>query len=275
MGGAKPSSNKVELGYIFKCYSKELPPVPIMVSTLYRDMRNFFRNQFGSIILLALLTALISVVLGHVLSPENEQSIALGGSAEMGNTAGMTFQQIVGQMSVDQQRILLKASVAGTFASLVGNVLLASGLLTMIRLVSNHQPVSVLLSIGLSAPLLPRLLLLIFLTTLLVQLGLLLLLPGVLLAIAFSLAPIIATSDNLGAIKSMRLSSKLAYANIRLIAPAVLFWLLAKAVVLLLAMQFTMVSNLVSAVLLSVLSNLISALLLIYLYRLYMLLRED
>ena len=122
---------------------------------------------------------------------------------------------------------------------------------------------------------LPRLLLLIFLTTLLVQLGLLLIIvPGILLAIAFSLAPVIATSDNLGAIKSMRLSARLAFANLRLLAPAVLFWLLAKAAVLLLATQFTLVSSLVAAILLNGLSNLISALLLIYLYRLYMLLRQ-
>lgn len=98
--------------------------------------------------------------------------------------------------------------------------------------------------------------------------------PGILLAIAFSLAPVIATSDNLGAIKSMRLSASLAFANLRLRAPAVLFWLLAKAAVLLLATQFTLVSSLVAAVLLNGLSNLLSALLLIYLYRLYMLLRQ-
>jgi uncharacterized membrane protein (DUF373 family) len=95
-----------------------------------------------------------------------------------------------------------------------------------------------------------------------------------LVAIALSLAPIIATSENLGVFKSMRLSSKLAYANLRLIMPAVLVWLLAKAAVLLLAAQFSQVSSLVAAVLLNGLSNIVSALLLIYLYRLYMLLRQ-
>ncbi|CAJ0992817.1 hypothetical protein SODG_004338 [Sodalis praecaptivus] len=249
--------------------------MPIMASTLYRDMLNFFRNQFASIVLLALLTALISVVLGHALSPGSEQLMMFSDGTHMGDTADMSLQQLVQQMSVEQQRVLLKASAAGTLAGLVGNVLLAGGLLTMIRLVSNRQPVSVLRAIGLSAPLLPRLLLLIFLTTLLVQLGLLLIIvPGILLAIAFSLAPVIATSDNLGAIKSMRLSASLAFANLRLLAPAVLFWLLAKAAVLLLATQFTLVSLLVAAVLLNGLSNLISALLLIYLYRLYMLLLQ-
>lgn len=246
----------------------------IMASTLYRDMLNFFRNQFASILLLALLTALIRVVLEHALSPGSEQLMTLSDGTHIGATADMSLQQLVRQMSVEQQRVLLKAAAAGTMASLVGNVLLAGGLLTMIRLVSNRQPVSVLRAIGLSALLLPRLLLLIFLTTLLVQLGLLLIImPGILLSIAFSLAPVIATSDNLGAIKSMRLSASLAFANFRLLSPAVMFWLLTKAAVLLLAPQFTLVSSLVVSVLLNGLSNLISALLLIYLYRLYMLLQ--
>ncbi|MGL9769287.1 MAG: YciC family protein [Sodalis sp. (in: enterobacteria)] len=247
----------------------------IMVSTLYRDMLNFFRNQFASILLLAFLTAVISVVLGHAMLPGSQQLITLSdGTHMMGDATDMSLQQFVQQMSVEQQQILLKASAAVTLAGLVGNVLLAGGLLTMIRQVSNHKPVSVLRAISLSVPLLPRLLLLIFLTTLLVQLGLLLIIvPGIFLAIAWSLAPVIATSDNLSAIKSMRLSASLAFANLRLLAPAILFWLLAKAMVLLLATQFTLVSSL-AAVLLNGLSNIISALLLIYLYRLYMLLRQ-
>lgn len=251
----------------------------IIGSTLYRDMLNFFRNQFVSIVLFALLTALISVVLGYTLSPGSEELMTLSNgtnndTTNMDDTADISLQQFVQEMSVEQKHVLLKASAAGTLTGLVGNVLLAGGLLTMIRLISNRQPVSVFRIISLSAPFLPRLLLLIFLTTLLVQVGLLLIIvPGILLAIAFSLAPIIATSDNLGAIKSMRLSATLAFSNLRLLAPAVLFWLLTKAAVLLLVTQFTLASSLMVVVLLNGLSNLISALLLIYLYRLYMLLQ--
>ncbi|MEA9389442.1 YciC family protein [Acerihabitans sp. TG2] len=250
--------------------------MPIMASTLYRDTLNFTRNQFASIVLLALLTALVSVVLGHALSPSTDQLVMMGtATTDATDTATMSLQDLVQQMTPEQQSVLLKASAAGTIAGLVGNVILAGALLTMIKLVSDRQPVSVLRAVGLSLPILPRLLLLVFITTLLVQLGLLLIVvPGILIAIALSLAPVIATSENLGAFKSMRLSSKMAFANVRLIMPAVVIWLFAKAAVLLLAVQFTEVSSLIAAVLLNGLSNIISALLLIYLYRLYMLLRQ-
>ena len=251
--------------------------MPIMASTLYRDMLNFTRNQFAGIVLLALLTALISVSLGHALSPNTDQLVIISGEGTgLSDSANMSLQELVQQLTPEQQHVLLKASAAGTFAGLVGNVILAGALLTMIRLVSDRQPISVLRAVGLSAPLLPRLLLLIFITTLLVQLGLLLIvIPGILVAIALSLAPVIAASENLGVFTSMRLSSKMAFANLRLVTPAVLVWLLAKAAVLLLASQLTQVSSLVAAVLLNGLSNIISALLLIYLYRLYMLLRQE
>ncbi|CUX96995.1 YciC family protein [Candidatus Hoaglandella endobia] len=247
--------------------------MPIMASNLYRDMLNFFRNQFSSIILLALLTAIISVIVDQMLSPCSEQLMTLS-NRNIDDSAGMSLQPLVQQISVEQQWVLIKVSAARTFARLVSHVMLAGGLLTMIHLVTNHKPVSVLRAIGQSLPILPRLLLLMFLATLLVQLGLLIIVPGIMLAIAFSLAPIIATSHNIDAIKSMRISASLAFANFWLLAPAVFLWLIIQASLLLLATPFTMVSSLVATLLLNIFSNLISSLLLIYLYRLYMLLRQ-
>ncbi|PLK58823.1 hypothetical protein CEX73_01440 [Candidatus Palibaumannia cicadellinicola] len=251
--------------------------MPIMATILYRDTFNFFRNKFADIILLALLTALISVMLGcYALAPApiSDQLISLDNKAEFEILSKISLKQIIEHMSIDQQIILLKTSAAGTFAGLVGNALLTGGLLTMIRFLSNKRSISVLGAIVLSVRLLPRLLLLIFITTLLVQLGLLLVVvPGFLLSIAFSLSPVIATIDNIGVMRSIRASTEIAFANIRLISPAVLFWMLAKTAVLLLVTPFMICHPILTAVLLNLLSNLISSLLLIYLYRLYMQLR--
>lgn len=250
--------------------------MPITANTLYRDSFNFFRNQLVSILLLALLTAFISVLLNQVFSPSAEQlQILTTAENDFTSSTGIGIQEIIQQMSPEQQMVLLKVSAAATVSALVGNVLLVGGMLTLIRLVSEGVQTSALRAIGISAPILPRLLLLLFIGTLLIQLGLMLfVVPGVILAIAFSLAPVIATADKKGVFASLKQSSKLAFANARVIVPAMMLWLAAKLLVLFLVSHLSAITPNVASVVLTALSNLISALLLIYLFRLYMLLRS-
>lgn len=250
--------------------------MPITANTLYRDSFNFFRNQLVSILLLALLTAFISVLLNQVFSPSAEQlQILTTAENDFTSSTGIGIQEIIQQMSPEQQMVLLKVSAAATVSALVGNVLLVGGMLTLIRLVSEGVQTSALRAIGISAPILPRLLLLLFIGTLLIQLGLMLfVVPGVILAVAFSLAPVIATADKKGVFASLKQSSKLAFANARVIVPAMMLWLAAKLLVLFLVSHLSAITPNVASVVLTALSNLISALLLIYLFRLYMLLRS-
>ncbi|MBS0970130.1 UPF0259 family protein [Chimaeribacter arupi] len=250
--------------------------MPITASTLYRDSFNFMRNQLASILLLALLTAFITVLLNQAFIPDADQlNILANAESDLASTAGMGLQEIIQQMTPEQQIVLLKVSAAATFSALVGNVLLAGGMLTLIRLVSERQPTSALRAIGASAPILPRMLLLMFICTLLIQLGMMLfILPGVLIAIAVSLAPVIVASERVGVMGALRLSARLAYANIRLVVPAMMLWLAAKLLLLFLVSHLTALTPTVATVVLTALSNVVSAMLLVYLFRLYMLLRK-
>ncbi|TQI80710.1 uncharacterized protein UPF0259 [Serratia fonticola] len=250
--------------------------MPITASTLYRDSFNFFRNQVASILLLALLTAFISVLLNQAFSPDIEQLKLLSAMEnDFAATANMGIQEIIQQMTPEQQIVLLKVSAAATFSALVGNVLLVGGMLTLTSLVSEGQRTSALRAIGISAPRLPGLLLLLFICTLLIQLGVMLyIVPGVILAISFSLAPVIYFSDYKGVFASLKLSCKLAFANVRVIVPAMMLWLAAKLLVLFMVSHLSALTPNVASVVLTALSNLVSALLLIYLFRLYMLLRS-
>ncbi|CAI2107304.1 Uncharacterised protein family (UPF0259) [Serratia ficaria] len=250
--------------------------MPITANALYRDSFNFFRNQLASILMLALLTAFISVLLNQVFSPDAEQlTILAATTSDFAATSGMGLQEIIQQMTPEQQMVLLRVSAAATFSALVGNVLLVGGMLTLIRLVSQGQRTSALRAIGISAPELPRLLLLLFICTLLIQLGLtLFVVPGVIMAIAFSLAPVITTADKKGVFASIKQSCKLAFANARVIVPAMMLWLAAKLLVLFMVSHLSVLTPNVASVVLTALSNLVSALLLIYLFRLYMLLRS-
>ncbi|WP_392430780.1 YciC family protein [Yersinia sp. HM-2024] len=249
--------------------------MPITANTLYRDSFNFLRNQLAAILLLALLTAFITVMLNQAFIPDTEQlSILSSTESDFASSGNLSITELVAQLTPEQQIILLKVSAAATFSALVGNVLLVGGMLTLISMVSQGRRVSALQAIGISLPILPRLLLLMFIGTLLIQLGItLFIVPGIIIAVALSLSPIIVSTEKMGVFSAMKTSIKLAFANVRLIIPAMMLWIAAKLILLYLVSHLTALPTPIASVVLSALSNLVSALLLVYLFRLYMLLR--
>ncbi|NIG63026.1 MAG: UPF0259 family protein [Serratia symbiotica] len=250
--------------------------MPITANVLYRDSFNFFRNQLASILMLALLTASISLLLNQIFGTDAEMLKILSATkGDFAASASMDIQEFIHQMTPEQQLMLLKASAASTFSALVGNALLIGGVLTLLCLVSQGQRTSALRAIGSSAPALPRLMLLLFICSFMIQLGLrLLVVPGVIMAIGFSLASIITTTDKKGVLASIKLSCRLAFSNVRVIVPAMVIWLVAKLLLFFVFSNLPLLTPNAANLVITALSNVISALLLIYLFRLYILLRS-
>lgn len=250
--------------------------MPITANILHRDSFNFLKNQLPSILFLALLSALITVILNQIFLLDAEQLNSLEiASRDLTSSSEMGIKEMVQLMTPEQQIILLKISAIATFSALLGNVLLIGGTLALITLVSQGNYLSLWQVISVAFPTLPQLGLLIFFCTLLVQCGLaLFIVPGVVIALAVSLAPIIITNEKIGIFAAIKASATLAFANIRLIVPAMILWFSVKLLIILIISKVILYFPVVADIILRTLNNVVSTLLLVYLFRLHMLLHN-
>ncbi|MBS0908387.1 MULTISPECIES: YciC family protein [Tatumella] len=242
----------------------------LTASSLYRDTANFLRHQSKTIVLISLVSAFVTVILGTVFAPGPDELSAL---TQNSDSTGSLISLLQG-MSPEQQKILLHSSAVSTLAALIGNTLLLGGMLILLPAVSAGKPLSALAAIGGSLGFLPALLIQTFLVTLIVQIGfMVLLVPGIILTILFAFSPVLLSQKQAGLIGSMKQSVPLAWKNFKVLAPAVICWLLAKVILIILFSSMTSLPVAFSSLIVTTLGNLLSAALVIYLYRAYMLLR--
>lgn len=244
-----------------------------MIIKLSRDVLHFIHNYCTNIIILILITTLIQICLDYVLFPEQEALTF------MNNFIGIGLRNVIRELSVDQQYVLFRVSAANSISKILSSTFLSGSILTMLHLISTANKSNQHLNIGnviTSAMLIfPKFLLLIFCTTLLVQLGLMIaIIPGIILAIIISLTPVIAITDNLPIIKSVCLSIKISSRNFHLITPPILLWFFIKTMLMLILFHHYNYWIFITKILVNSLSNTLSVIILIYLYRLYMIVQD-
>lgn len=246
--------------------------IKAMIIKLSRDVLHFIHNYYTDIIILILITTLIQICLDYILLPKQEELVF------MNNFIGIGLHNVIKELSVDQQYILFRLSAAHSISKILSSTFLCGSILTMLHLISTTNKSNQHLNIGniiTSAILIfPKFLLLIFCTTLFIQLGLMIaIILGIILAIIISLTPIIVIIDNLPIVKAMCLSIKTSYRNFHIITPPILLWFLIKTVFMLIVYHHYYDWIFITKILVNSFSNALSVIILIYLYRLYMLVK--
>ncbi|MEX0447133.1 YciC family protein [Xenorhabdus sp. SGI246] len=240
--------------------------MPITANTLYRDSLNFFKHQLLNIVILSVLAALVTTLLEHVLMPDGEQLKLLVEIQDAFKDSGNAgIKNFVEQLTPEEQLMFLHTAFGILFSNIFGDTLLTVSVLILISAISNGYQTNALQVSKLSLIQLPKMLLLMFICTLLIQIGYtLMFIPGILFSITFAFAPIFLLDKGKGVFASMQESWRLAFNNFRLLIPAILLWLAIKLILILGLSKLPDIA-------LSSLNNLLSSMLLIYLFRLYML----
>ncbi len=240
----------------------------ITATRLYRDAGNFFLHQWVTVLLIALLTAFVCVLINYVLSPDSHVLSQLINSG-----SSQTLYDTLNHMTREQRNLLLGETVAYSTAKLLGNTLLIGSMLTLIAQASTGKPISTLNMLRLSVSRLPGLLLLIIIMSVAVNIGMFMLLLGIILFMLLVFTPIIFFEEKKGILDSMQQSVTLAWQNKQLVASTVLLWFAANYFLARLIPSVLFMTPDISSMLGITLGNMLSALLIIYLYRLYMLAR--
>ncbi|URJ23755.1 YciC family protein [Blochmannia endosymbiont of Camponotus sp.] len=244
-----------------------------MIIKVSQDVLCFIRNYYINITTLIFATTLMQASLDYILLPKTEDLIF------MHNFINRSLQDIIKELSSDQQYILLKLSAANSISKLLSSTFLFGSILTMLHVLSttdkNNQSFNIINIIKSAIPMFPKLLLLIFYTTLCIQLGLMIaIVPGILLTIIISLTPIIITTNNISIMEAIRLSIKVSYRNIYLTTPPILLWFLMKTIFILIYIHYFHSWIFIVKILINSTNNILSVIILIYLYRLYMIIRR-
>lgn len=248
----------------------------ISANSLISDSINFFKNQLSGLSTIVLLATAVSLIIYAAMIPSAQMiGVLVEAQSKLIEAGNAGLQDWVASLSEQEKSSILRVSFGLILSVTLGSLVLICGVLSYIKGMSQGDEMTGIQAITDSLPKAPSMFLLLVICSLLIQLGItIMVLPGVVLAIGFSLAPAILINEKINPFSAMGKSWKLAYANWRVALPMVLIW-----------MAFQMlVSVVISSVELNhiaangisfLINNFIAAFALIYFYRVYMLVSKN
>lgn len=243
-----------------------------MIHRLQLETWNFIQSYYVDLIKLILIITAIQISVDYFCISKIFEFIFIN------NYPNISMQEIFNYLSINQRHTLIQACIINNIFKIFINAILCVSILTMLKLITNNTICRFDLFDLVKPSILffPKLLLLIFYNTLFIQLGLLLvLIPGIIIAILTSLSMIILIHENTSVIESIYKSIKISFFNINLIAPIILLWFLIKTIVAMIWIQYINEWSIVLKICLNSIIHLMSIIVLIYLYRLYILLKKN
>ncbi|MEI9597961.1 YciC family protein [Moellerella wisconsensis] len=244
----------------------------ITANSLIRDSVNFFKNQLNGLLTISLLATVVSVVIYYLMIPNKEMiAVVFEAQNKLAESGNAGLQEWIKELSDQDKSSILRVSFGLILSITLGSLLLVSGTLSYILALSKGEEVSGLQALLQSSGKLVSMFVLLLVCSLLIQLGTaVMILPGVILAIGFSLAPSILMTEKVNPFSAMARSWKLAYANWRIILPMILIWMASQMLVGLLLGHIPLPDIIINGLSFFI-NNIIAAFVLIYFFRLYML----
>ncbi|MCV2525741.1 MAG: YciC family protein [Candidatus Lightella neohaematopini] len=241
--------------------------------SIHFNVINFIRNQFYNIMMLVLVVSILNTLISYILISFNEKLLLSNIIVKHGN---LNLHQFIQQLSLEQQYLLLKVSIVNTITNLINNILIISGILTIIKILkynSKEQIKKILFSLLIKK--LPKLIVLIFLLTIIIQFGLLLIIPGIILMIVLSFSPIILFINKISISKSIYNSIIISINNFKLVYPIIILWFVIKIILLMMITKLIFITpSLATNIILNIINNLLLSILIIYIFRLYLFLNK-
>lgn len=237
---------------------------------LYRDTKNFFRYQIVNILLLSIICTFLNMALNYLFMPNMDEINNLK-EFSIENSYGSIIDRIK-KMDFYQHKIILHIAFSGILSSLIGNLLLISGVLIIISKFSKKHKKFFNVYVNIIY-VLPKLFLLLLFITLLVQFGFMFFfLPGIFFITMLSVSPIILLVEKNSIIESIKNSINVVYYNINLVCPAIIFWIFFKILILILiSITYTIIPIHLASIIYNAINYCCLSILVIYLSRLYML----
>ncbi|WP_369311053.1 YciC family protein [Providencia rettgeri] len=248
----------------------------ISANSLISDSVNFFKNQLSGLFTIVVLATAVSLVIYAMMIP-SEQMITVLAQAQnqMIESGNAGLQDWILGLSEQDKSSILRVSFGLILSVTLGSLVLICGTLSYIAGMSRGESINAMQALSASLSKAPSMFLLLVVCSILIQLGItIMVIPGVVLAIGFSLAPAILISEKTNPFSAMGKSWKMAYANWRVALPMILIWMAAQMLVSVLLSSLQL-NHIVLNGISFLLNNIVAAFALIYFYRLYMLINKN